>query len=671
MKSQDQSTPSPPIAGGGVSLDLAVSHFQARRFVEAEAVCRRYLSGRPKDADALHLLGLSCIQQGKLEGGAGFIQDALAQNAEFGVAHYNLGNALRRLNRYEDAAEAYRRAAALMPDHLNCLVNLGATLRELDRAEEAVEVYRRALTLKGDAPEVHYNLGRACQHLGRLEQAIDAYRRSLALNPSDADAWTNLGEVLTQAGRFAEAAAACRRRCALEPMSSEAQRSLAAALLETGQAEPAVEAARRAVALAPEDGQARLQLGNALLECGETDAALAAYRQAVERGPDDVAGWVNLAVGLQEAGRTDAARSAVAEALNRDQGSAPAWAVWAGLKTFHAGDADIQALSALRDSALSKSDRVHVEFTLGKVFMDLGEVDQAFAHLDAGNRLHRATLTYDVQADVAQFATLAQVFDAESLNAPAGSGRPSDRPVFIVGMPRSGTTLVEQILASHPQVFGAGELSLLERLIIEKTGPHLAPTDRARRLGRLDGGDLAALGAAYVEAISRLDPSAQRITDKMPANFRFAGLIRRMLPNARIINCRRNPLDVGLSCYARRFSRGQGFTYDLHDLGVYHRAYDALTAHWRRSIPVDRWLDVDYEAVVGDLETEARRLIAFLGLDWDGACLDFHRNGRVVRTASVNQVRQPIYRSAVARWKPYERHLEPMRKALAGEAGPS
>jgi len=232
-------------------------------------------------------------------------------------------------------------------------------------------------------------------------------------------------------------------------------------------------------------------------------------------------------------------------------------------------------------------------------------------------------------------------------------------------MPRSGTTLVEQILASHANVHGAGELTTLEDVFIGHLGTPLAPIARARRLAALTPGDLAKIGAAYAGKVAALAPGSARITDKMPANFRLAGLIRLALPNARIVHCRRDPLDTCLSCYASNFSRGQPFAYDLRELGLYYRAYDDLMAHWREHLPPDRFLEVRYEDVVDDLEGQTRRLIAFCGLDWDDACLAFHQTRRPVRTASVNQVRQPIYRASVGRWKLYERHLGPLLDVLA------
>jgi hypothetical protein len=230
-------------------------------------------------------------------------------------------------------------------------------------------------------------------------------------------------------------------------------------------------------------------------------------------------------------------------------------------------------------------------------------------------------------------------------------------PIFVLGMPRSGTTLVEQILASHPQVHGAGELRALQRLV-DGLGDYPAAATR------LAPAELARLGESYLAQIRPLAGGRAHLVDKMPANFLHAGLIHLMLPGARIVHCRRDPVDTCLSCYTKLFSGEQMFAYDLRELGLFHRAYQTLMAHWRAVLPPDRFIEVDYEAVVENLEGEARRLVAFLGLPWDEACLGFHKTERPVRTASVNQVRQPIYRTSAGRWKAHAAHLEPLLSAL-------
>lgn len=666
----------PPASAAARSLfERAFARHQAGDLPAAEALYRQVLAVQPAHADGLHLLGLVLAQSGRPEDAVPLIRRAIAARPDFDLALYNLGNVLRRLERLGEAVDAYQGALRLRPNAPNVLVNLGAVLRSLGRLDEAVEAYRRALVVNPADAAAHYNLGCALQQMGRGEEAVRAYRQALALKPNDPDAWANLGAALLALARPGEAVAAARRRTELEPTSAEAFGALAAALLAAGLADPAVQAARCAVQLQPGDAGAHIHLGNALLERGGLEAAVAAYRRAVSLAPDDAPGWVNLAIGLQEAGDAAGAAAAVARALAVDPGSAAAWAVRAGLKTFQAGDPDLAALSSLLadGDARPLDDRVDLEFTFGKALMDAGEIDAAFAHLAAGNRLHRAGLGYDVRDDVAQFAEIARALGGENLGLQdlagrAGRGVPSDLPVFIVGMPRSGTTLVEQILASHPDVFGAGELPVLEGILMERLGVPLSPTARARRLAGLSPEDLQAMGGAYVARVSALSPGSRRVIDKMPSNFRLAGLIHLILPNARIIHCRRDPVDTCLSCYTRKFSRGQDFAYDLGELGTYYRAYEDLMAHWRQRLPPDRFMEVAYEAVVDDLEGQARRLIAFCGLDWDDACLAFHQTSRQVRTASVNQVRQPLYRGSVARWKAFEAHLGPLLEALNSRA---
>jgi tetratricopeptide (TPR) repeat protein len=650
----------------GTLFATAFAQHRAGAIERAEAGYRQVLAIDPDHADSLHLLGLARAGSGRAEEAIGLITRAVALRPDFALAHYNLGNALRRAGRAEAATEAYRRAIRLHPGWGKALVNLGVTLRELGRAEEALEAYRSAIAADPGDAEAHYNLGVALRSLGREAEAVEAYRRAATLNPRDADILANLAGALIALGRTGEAAAACQRRVHLEPNSAEAHDALAAALLALGRPTEAVAASHRALALRPDHAEARIRLGDGLRELGRVAEAAAVLERAAAQSPGNARAWVSLGLALQEAGQGAEAARAIDRALLADPRSAAAWSVRGGLKTFTPGDPDLDTLAALLAATAPGAieDRVDLEFTLGKGFMDIGDADRAFAHLDAGNRIKRATLRHDAADDAAELRAIATSLDAGRLEALAGGGDPSERPVFIVGMPRSGTTLAEQILASHPEVHGAGELTALETILIDHLGGALSPIDRARRLAALDARDLAALGGAYVARIAELAPGARRVIDKMPANFRFAGLIRLILPNARIIHCRRDPVDTCLSCYERRFSRGQAFTYDLRELGLHYRAYAGLMAHWRRLLPGDRFMEVRYEDVVDDLEGQARRLVGFCGLEWDNACLAFHRNRRPVRTASVNQVRQPIYRTSVARWKAHEAHLQPLLAAL-------
>jgi hypothetical protein len=318
----------------------------------------------------------------------------------------------------------------------------------------------------------------------------------------------------------------------------------------------------------------------------------------------------------------------------------------------------MEALLGKRDGRVL--DRMRLEFALGKAWMDAGDEGRAFAHFDAGNRLKRDSLSYDVEADVARIEAIGSAFSPDLMRRDGGAGDRSELPILIVGMPRSGTTLIEQILASHPDVHGGGELAQLGALI----GEFLGGADFQQWLANLKPERLAELGRAYCGQLAGLAPGRLRVTDKTPANFLYAGLIHLMAPNARIIHCRRDARDTCLSCYTTLFSAGQQFTYDLGELGAYYRSYTGLMDHWRELLPPDRFTEVRYEDVVADLESEARRLVAFCGLAWDDACLDFHKTGRQVRTASANQVRQPLYGHSVGRWARYGDHLAPLTAAL-------
>jgi hypothetical protein len=323
---------------------------------------------------------------------------------------------------------------------------------------------------------------------------------------------------------------------------------------------------------------------------------------------------------------------------------------------------------------LSAGARIRLNFALAKAYDDLGRFAESFRCMNAGNALKRQRVNYNEARMIEQFDRIHAAFDRTLLRKKP-RGLRSDAPVFVLGMPRSGTTLIEQILASHPAVHGAGELTDFSRLanrICDARGKiRRFPEDAAK----LTGKELAGLGEAYLARLRALAPDASRITDKMPANFVYVGLIHLALPQARIIHVRRDPRDTCLSCYSKLFSAPQDFTYDLAELGRYYRQYDRLMGHWRKTLPAGRMLEVRYEDVIDDLETWARRIVDHCGLDWDPACISFHEARRPVRTASASQVRQPIYRTSEGRWRKYENDLEPLLTALGDavkiEAGAS
>jgi len=472
---------------------------------------------------------------------------------------------------------------------------------------------------------------------------------------------------LHRARRLADAITAYRQILSLKPGIPEVHNNLGLALAASGRLEEAVQAYRRATKIKPDNPETLCNWGFALAQlerCGEAEAK---FRRAIALSPGFAAAYNNLGLVLKEMGRMAEAARALEQAIRLSPRETSYYDNLAVIRSFAAGDCHVAALEALAEDAASLSDvnRMHLHFALAKAYEHIGRPESAFPQLLAGNALKRRQITYDEGAILSQMDRTRELFTREFINGCQGSGTRSTVPLFIVGIPRSGTTLIEQILASHPDIVGAGELSLFEQTVdsIRKTLP-LSPPFPDMAL-RMSAEHFRTLGALYLKKLGQRAPGAARITDKMPANFLFAGLIHLALPDAIIIHAVRDPVDTCVSCFSVHFTKGQPHTYDLAELGRYYRHYRALMAHWRHVLPAGRILEVRYEELVSDLEGMARRIIAHCGLAWDARCLSFHRTKRLVRTASATQVRQPIYRTSVGRWRRYENFLGPLFAELA------
>jgi tetratricopeptide (TPR) repeat protein len=453
------------------------------------------------------------------------------------------------------------------------------------------------------------------------------------------------------------------------PIPSAVTEILAAGLQHhrAGRLAEAATCYRRVLAAQPNRAEVRSNLGVALMDQGKLDEAIAEYHQAIRINPDNAVAHANLGLALAEQGGFELAFNSFEKSIELAPRRAVTYRFLAEVKRFTAGDQHLAAMESLaRDvELLSAEDQIDLHFALGKAYADVGDHERSFRNLLRGNALKRQRITYDAAGTRDLFRRIQEVFSRELISSKRSLGDPSTKPVFIVGMPRSGSTLVEQILASHPSVYAAGELDYAGMLM----GPEPAATLRSggsvhfpELVRSMDGEHLRQFAASYVTAISALAPHAERIVDKLPTNFLLAGLIHMALPNARIIHTCRNPIDTCLSCFARLFSQKHLFSYDLAELGDYYRGYENLMEHWRRVLPPGIMLDVQYEDVTVDLETEARRIVAHCGLEWNDACLTFHKTERPVRTTI--QVRRAIYRSSVGRWRAYKDHLEPLIRAL-------
>lgn len=517
-------------------------------------------------------------------------------------------------------------------------------------------------------------------HEGNFSDAAKAYQ--IACNSLDTKftAFVDFAELMKRTGNGTEAREILRAAFKRFPREATIAAKLGLALFNEGH----VSQARKLMDYARKTGTETVESLEAAATfyrtSGKPELAVDLLKHAIELS-SNIRGKIGkqkrsyLALALAETvkgqGDMEYAKTILCDVLAKDKKNTRAWLILSDIIQFSANRPELKRMQNLLQGpkhSLSDSQKIDLGFALGKAFMDIGDPPQAMTHLITANRLHRQRLPYQSDATCKRLKNYGNCFGtiefAQKLKFEAPD---SPAPVFIVGMPRSGTTLIEQILATHPEVYGADELTTLPRLknaLIGRDFPD-APDSKDRLAS---SNRLAQLAKAYLdESRQHLDnPNGlyRHLIDKQPGNFMFCGLISMVFPDAKIIHCKRNPLDTCLSCFSKYFVSGQSFTYDLKELGEYYRAYDDLMKHWHNVLPENVLIEVQYEDVIADQERETRRLLEFLGLDWDPAVLSFHETSRSVRTASASQVRQPIYRSSVERWRPYEKELAPLFEAL-------
>jgi tetratricopeptide (TPR) repeat protein len=478
------------------------------------------------------------------------------------------------------------------------------------------------------------NRGVALLALRQPLEAIASYETALALDPDFAEAIYNRGDALRELRRFAEALRDYERAIALRPTYAEAFNNR----------------------------------GNTLQELGRPLDALTSYDQALALRPGYIEAMENKGILLGEFGVLDAARQALQSVIAVAPGRARAHYHLARLKRMTRADPQLKILEGLARNlgALSTKDAIDVGFALGKAYDDIGEYERAFEAYAKANALKRAGLAYDEAQALARLAEIAKTFSPSAIHAHRGMGDDSPAPIFIFGMPRSGSTLIEQILARHPEVTPLGEVDDFEQAIFFARDDKGCKVRFPQDFPSISGNELRGIAERYLSRIGAGDEPGKRLTDKNPSNFLFAGLIHLALPNARLIHTRRDPSDTCWSCFTQRFADYGSLpsAYDLGEIGRFYRGYQKLMEHWLSVLPEGAILTVDYESVVADLEGQARRILSFCELEWNDCCLEFHEARRQVRTASSGQVNQPLHRNAIGRWRPYERLLVPLTREL-------
>ena len=631
------------------------------REVEAIARCEDLLRHDPEDANFLWLLGAVFLGQRNLDAALPLLQRAVEREPEFAQAHADLGAAQLATGNAHDAVSSLERAVALAPECGPAFMRLAEARLALGQAAEADAAFERAFTLN----PLQGALARAAEHFRdrKFREAERITREVAQQDPDNVNALRLLAKLAGEAEQPREAVLLYERIVKLAPDFVEAWREYALALKEAWRVEEAIDAARKALALAPDSPRLHVLWAGLCAQSGNPAAAVQGFEDSLRLRPNNPGALLGHGHVMKTLGRQQAGIESYRKAIRIKPDFGEAYWSLANLKTFRFSDNEVTAMEAqVNGGHLDDEALVHFCFALGKACEDLGAYDRAFEFYDRANRTQRMRIEYDPVRTQVDHDEIIRVFTPGLFDRLQGQGDPDPAPILIVGLPRSGSTLIEQILASHSLVDGTSELPELGRMVrvINRGGGNRYP----EAMRTLIPAHCSQLGRRYIEATQRHRHGKPRFTDKMPNNFALIGLLRVILPNARVINAKRHPLDTCLGCYKQHFASGQTFTYDLTELGEFYLEYERLMAHWRQVLP-GFVLDVQYEDMVANQEQQTRRLLEFCGLPFEQSCLEFHRTERAVQTASSEQVRQPIHGQSVHYWKHFERHLAPLREVLA------
>lgn len=518
-------------------------------------------------------------------------------------------------------------------------------------------------------PDAMHLLGLAKYLQGKTQEAISLITEAVQAQPRNPLFHANLGECLRQTGDYSRAESHYRKALQHDPRFTNALNGLAICLGEQGHHDHATQTLKKLLRYEPDNGHAHTNLARSLRELGRHDEALRHGMKALQLSPDNPAVYNNVGLILSNVGRHDEAIRHYQKAIHLDQEFGHAYYNLAQAKKFSADDDDLIRFmeKSLKISGLDRQSQIQLHFALGKAHDDRKAWEKAFRHYDQANKM--SGIHFDASSFRRYIDDIITTFDSSFFASCNITGNTKARPIFIVGMPRSGTTLLEQILASHPDLHGIGECTEIPRITLKMQEYLQASSPYPACMTKITEKKVRKLATSYLKAVRLSKQTTVSSIDKMPTNFLHLGLILLLFPDARILHMTRHPLDTCLSCYFQHFSNRNNYTYDLVSLGQYYREYLRIMKHWKRLMP-DRILDIAYESLVADQGNETQRILEYCELDWNESCLDFHKTQRAVQTASNFQIRQPIYTTSRARWKNYSKHLTPLARALGDDLPP-
>ena len=640
------------------NIQQAIGYLKDNRPLRAEELCRDYLNQHPGCAHHLRLLANALAVQKRLAEAETTLRDAIQLEPQFPHLYEDLGGILAQQSQFNDAVTAFQKAIELQPSLPNIHKKLGVALAALGHTEEADNALQEFI----DQDENRALLTQGMQHQqsGDHDAAFAAYRKALKNNPNDINALRCLAIANWQITKnFTDAEALLRRAVQITPHFFDGWQLLGELLLEQQKYAEAIKSYQKSVKLKPDNTYAWAGLGNAFSRSMQPEQGAEAFAKSLALKPDAPHVQMAYAHELKTLGDQTGALQAYRKAIALKPNFGEVYWSMANLKIFRFEKREVSnILHQLQQDDLAETSAIHFHFSAGKALEDQGDFEQAWHHYHTGNQKQRMLVQYDPMDMSQHQKAIKKTFNKSLLERIDKSGYEAPDPIFIVGLPRSGSTLVEQILASHSLVEGTSELPLINKITESmgryrndgKSYPEIVNSLRLK--------DFRAYGKQYIgDAQIHRTTDKPFFTDKLPNNFVHIGLIHAILPNAKFINARRHPFDSCLGGYKQLFGRGQNFTYDMLDLAHYYRQYDAMMKHWHEVLP-GKILDLHYEETVTDIDAQVRRILSHCKLEFEEKCLRFYETERAVKTASSEQVRQPIYTGALGKWRDYENHLD-------------
>lgn len=693
-----QSNLPPKIISPADAINAALNLYNNGKLNEAENILTKLVNSQPKNATAIHLLGVVLFAKGNIEAAIKLIKQAIEISPKSDEFYSNIAEMLRKNKQIEEAIKYGEKAVELAPKSASALSNLGLAYydnKEFDKAEElqkkafkisnksisalnnlgsiyrdkkekdlAIEYYKRAVSIAPNHIEALNNLGVMLNELDKPNESINILIKVIKLAPRFAEAHSNIANAFLSLEQFDKALIGYKKALEIKSNYIEAMQGVAKCYKELQKYDLAEDAAKKALEIDPNKAELHSILGEIYSQNGYPKKSEKSYKEAIELKPDSATAYLGLGHLQMEIGKMKEAEKSFNKASLLEKDNIGSSLALVQVKKVKEEDEHFKKLiiESEKLDTMIDSKAVSLHFALGKCYDDTKNYDLAFKHYLEGANLKRKAINYSAENTNMVIENICKFFTRQKIYDLRGAGCDSSLPIFVLGMPRSGTTLTEQIIASHPLVHGAGELPDLMKIACEPFG--VATEGYPLSLYDITKADLKLMGEKYVKDLQARNPKAKFITDKMPANFNALGLIHLMLPNAKIIHVKRNAVDTCLSGFTKLFNKSQFHSYDLFEIGNYYRNYAILMDHWRKVLPENSFYEVQYEDLVSDNENQARKLIEFCGLEWNDACLESHKTERSIKTASVTQVRQPIYTSSVERWRKYEKHLQPLLDVL-------